>query len=208
MGHIVRTPTVTVAVAVLALLLQVLWLAFAGGSVGWITGIVIAVIGLQALTLGRVRWVHTLVRVALGVLFLGSVADRFGLLGGPGADGVSWGSYAEFSNYTRSLLPAFLDWATPVAAVGATAVEAVLGLALIAGVARRVTAITTCAVLAVFLLAMWTSVGVDEMLSYAVPVLAAGAALVGHTADSAHLELPRWLAAGRGGANGVAPLSR
>src|SRR5580700_6485911 len=42
-------------------------------------------------------------RFALGLAFLYSVADRFGLLGGPGANAVSWGTFSRFSAYVATL---------------------------------------------------------------------------------------------------------
>ncbi len=45
---------------------------------------------LLALSAGRSKIVVVLMRLVLAFTFLGSVADRFGLLGGPGKTGVSW----------------------------------------------------------------------------------------------------------------------
>ena len=42
-------------------------------------------------------------RLALGASFLSAVADRFGLLGPYGAKNVSWGNFAHFLEYTRSV---------------------------------------------------------------------------------------------------------
>lgn len=165
---------VPIALTGVALVIELAWLA-SGGSTGAVTAIAVGAVAVLVLTRGRRRIVNGVNRVALGLLFAGSVADRFGLLGGPGAAGVSWGDYAAFVDYTRSLLPATLHAMTPVAAVAATVVESVLALALISGVRRRQTAAATAAVLAVFGLAMWSSLGFGAMASYAVPVLCGAA---------------------------------
>lgn len=170
--------TSAIAIAALAVVWELIWLLFAHGSIGWITAVVVIAIGVAVLTGGRYSPILLTVRILLGALLLGSVADRFGLFGGPGTEGVSWGGYSEFVDYTRTLLPDFADAAAPVAAASATALEAGLGFALILGIATRRTASASAALFAVFTVAMATSVGVSEMLSYAVPVMAAGAALI------------------------------
>ncbi len=44
-------------------------------------------------------------RVTLGVGFFAAVADRFGLLGAPGATNVAWGDFGRFTAYTATLNP-------------------------------------------------------------------------------------------------------
>ena len=46
-------------------------------------------------------------RLALGVSFLSAVADRFGFWGPYGAKNVSWGDFAHFVEYTRSVTALF-----------------------------------------------------------------------------------------------------
>ncbi|MEV6561783.1 hypothetical protein AB0M22_39105 [Nocardia sp. NPDC051756] len=160
-----------------ALVTELGWLLFFDGSLGWITATAVAVVAVQVGTLGRVRVVSIVVRVVLGLLLLGSVADRFGLLGAPGAAGVSWGSFDAFVDYTRTLLPGFVSGLASPAAVAATIFEFGLGVALVVGLVPRITAAATAGLLAVFMLAMWTSLGFAAMSAYAVAVLAGGAAL-------------------------------
>lgn len=161
-----------------ALLVELGWLAVGSGSIGPVTWVAVALIAATTVTLARVRALVVLTRVALGVLLAGSVADRFGLFGEPGADGVSWGSYAEFVEYTRTLLPSFTATAAPVAAAAATVAEIGLGIALLVGIRTRFTASAAAALFAVFALAMLTSVGFAATAEYAVPVLIGGALIV------------------------------
>ncbi|PXX56597.1 hypothetical protein DFR70_119149 [Nocardia tenerifensis] len=161
-----------------ALLTELAWLLFFDGSLGWITATAVAIVAVHVGTLGRFRVVCVAVRAVLGLLLLGSVADRFGLLGAPGDDGVSWGSFAAFIDYTRTLLPTFVSRLTGGIALAATVVEFVLGAALLIGVRPRVVAAATAGLLATFTLAMWASLGFAAMSAYAVPVLLAGAAMV------------------------------
>jgi uncharacterized membrane protein YphA (DoxX/SURF4 family) len=79
-------------------------------------------------------------RVALGAGFLSAVADRFGLWGGPGARHVAWGDFAHFLEYTRTLNPWLPARLIPALGWFVTITEIVLGVALVAGVARRLVA--------------------------------------------------------------------
>jgi len=178
------TRHIVVGLAALALVVELGWLVFAQGSVGSITAAVLASIALLTVTAARVVAINTVVRILLGAMFAGSVADRFGLLGAPGASGVSWGSYSAFTDYTRSLVPEALDWSAPTLAAIATALETLCGIGLILGIAAKTTARVATALLIGFAAAMWTSVGFDEMCSYGVLVVAGGAALLG-TGDTA-----------------------
>ncbi|MEV4126576.1 hypothetical protein [Nocardia sp. NPDC049707] len=182
------TRQVVVGLAALALVTELGWLAFADGSVGSITAVVLASIAALTVTGGRFVVVNTTVRILLGALFAGSVADRFGLLGAPGADGVSWGDYSAFTDYTRTLTPQVLDWSAPALAASATAAEILLAIGLLLGIAAKPAARAATAVLIAFAAAMWTSVGFDEMCSYGVLVVAGGAALLSTCDTALHLD--------------------
>src|SRR5262245_42570834 len=67
----------------------------------WYLVVLVAGSAALAVTLGRRPWITVALRVLLGLDFLGSVADRFGLLGPPGAAGVSWGDFGHFVIYTH-----------------------------------------------------------------------------------------------------------
>ncbi|WP_189300692.1 DoxX family protein [Streptomyces albospinus] len=96
-----------------------------------------------------------LARLALATGFLSAVADRFGLWGKPGSGNVGWGTYDLYLAYVHELAPylpgGFVD------AVGgvATAVEATLGIALLLGVAVRLSAWASTGVLLTFALSMF-----------------------------------------------------
>lgn len=116
-------------------------------------------------------------RAFLGLAFLGSVGDRFGLLGRAGSPGVSWGSFGAFESYTRevtSFLPG--SWAGPLAVL-ATVAELSVGIGIVAGrfpwgaFAARV---ATC-LLVVFGVAMTISLGWRAPFEYCVWLLAGSA---------------------------------
>ena len=46
-----------------------------------------------------------LLRLVLGIGFILPVLDRIGALGGPGSNGVGWGNWSNFVDYTYSLMP-------------------------------------------------------------------------------------------------------
>lgn len=124
------------------------------------------------------RWTGTAVAVALGITFLGAVADRFGVFGGPGDPGVSWGNWETFVRYSGDLLPFVSPPFVLAAAMAATLVEVILGAALIVGWQRRWIGKTAAGLLVTYLVAMATTVGIWEAIRYGVPILVGGALLV------------------------------
>lgn len=120
------------------------------------------------------RWAPLYARIALGAAFLSGIMSRFGLWG----EGVGYGTFVDFLKYTaevNSFMPAvtipFLGWA-------ATAAELVLGVALIAGLWLRWTALASAALLLVFGLAMAISFGIKNPLDYSVFSASAAALLL------------------------------
>ncbi|MGW4774099.1 hypothetical protein ACWEO2_39425 [Nocardia sp. NPDC004278] len=178
------TGQAVVGLSALALVIESGWLMFPDGSVGSITAVVLVSVAVLTVSAARFVAIDTAVRILLGALFAGSVADRFGLLGAPGTKDVSWGSYSAFVDYTRTLVPQALDWSVPTLAAVATALETLIAIGLILGIAAKSTARLATAVLIAFAAAMWTSVGFDEMSSYGVLVVAGGTAILG-TCDTA-----------------------
>ena len=89
-----------------AIVVQVIWMAghwLVTGHPGdklVYDGFVVAVVAASVVTRGRRRWLNAVVRWMIGLAFLGSVGDRFGLLGASGDPGVSWGSWGSFVAYT------------------------------------------------------------------------------------------------------------
>jgi hypothetical protein len=55
-----------------------------------------------------------LLRIAIALALLSAVADRFGLWGPPGKQGVSWGDLAHFDAYVAKL-----NWFLPAAVIPA-----------------------------------------------------------------------------------------
>ena len=146
------------------------------GSLGGVTYgacVTVAFIGLAA-TRGRYRWMASILRMFIGVAFLGSVCDRLGIFGAPGTPGVSWGNIGNFTTYTgqvNSFLPAA---AIPALAVIESVIEGVLGLGLLIGVWLRVTVWASSVLLGLFAFAMTVSLGITSQFPFAVFVLATG----------------------------------
>jgi thiosulfate dehydrogenase (quinone) large subunit len=117
-------------------------------------------------------------RIALGVTFLSSVADRFGMLGALGQPNVAWGDFEHFSAYT-----ARLNWFLPSSLIPAlawlvTCLETILGFTLIAGLFTRVSAWASGMLLLLFALAMTGSTGLQSSLAHSVYSASAGAFLL------------------------------
>ena len=115
-----------------------------------------------ALTRGRLRWVAASVRLIVGIAFLENVIDRLGVLGPPGAPGVSWGDFPHFIAYTAQV-NAFAPAAIiPTLAVLATIAEGTFGLTMLLGVRVRLAALGSALLLFVFASAMVLS-GLSQM---------------------------------------------
>ena len=154
---------------------------------GSITWLLVGVISLLAL----LTWVRPTTRatwllgwataILLAADFAGAVADRFGLFGGPGSPGVSWGTWPEFVAYTGSLLPGSTGRLVTPAAICATAVEILLAALLVSGWQRRWVGKLTAGLFVVYLVSMAFSPARDDVLRFAMPVLVGGALLLSAT---------------------------
>ncbi len=118
------------------------------------------------------------VRLALAAAFLSAVADRFGLWGKPGDEGVAWGSVEQYEAYVASL-----NWFVPksmIPALGwvATAAEIVIAAGLLIGWRLRWFALAAAALLATFATAMTAAFGPKPPLDYSVWSAAAAAFLL------------------------------
>jgi putative oxidoreductase len=141
---------------------------------------------LLAITGGRVRWVAPIPRLLISLGFLDNVADRFGLLGPPGAPYVSWGDFHHFIAYTAQV-NAFAPRALiPALAVMATIGEGTLGLAMLLGVRTRLAAASSAVLLVVFGTAMVLS-GLSQFQYNVYLMAAAGWALA--TIDASALSV-------------------
>jgi uncharacterized membrane protein YphA (DoxX/SURF4 family) len=117
-------------------------------------------------------------RLALAAGFLSAVADRFGWWGPPHTGQVGWGDFAAYTAYAHSLSPYMPDGLQGAAAWAGTAAESVLGLALLAGILVRWTALAAMALLLGFGLSMALFLGLEAPLSYSVFGAAAAALLL------------------------------
>ena len=117
-------------------------------------------------------------RVTLAAGFLSAVADRFGLWGEAGTNQVGWGNFETFTQYVQTLAPYLPDTLVTAAAWGATAVEILLGGALLLGVRIRWAALGSAATLVVFGVSMFIFAGFETPLSASVFTAAAAALLL------------------------------
>jgi putative oxidoreductase len=107
-------------------------------------------------------------RLALGITFLFSVADRFGLLGPHGKSTVYWGDFAHFTAYAAKVNSFLPQTVIPVVAWAATIAEFTLGLGLVLGVYQRYIAIASGVLLFLFATAMTISFGIQSALGNSV----------------------------------------
>ncbi|KAA2256141.1 DoxX family membrane protein [Solihabitans fulvus] len=175
-----RTRRNTVRALWFALAAQSLWFALNGLVLHRAPGLdafgvaVTVLFAVFAALRDRWSWLSVLVRLLMAAEFLLAVCDRFGVFGAPGAAGVSWGDFAHFVDYTRSMttfLPGGLAW--PLA-VAATVAELGLGLALLLGLRTRLAAQAAAGLLAVYGVSMTISLPAAEQFHYVVFVLCGG----------------------------------
>ncbi len=123
-------------------------------------------------------WASVAVRVALAAAFLSAVADRFGLWGGPGSQGVAWGSIENYESYVGQLA-----WFAPAALVPvlgwiATIAEISIAAGLLIGWQLRWFALAASLLLLAFAVAMGGALGPKPPLDYSVLSAAAAALLL------------------------------
>lgn len=119
-----------------------------------------------------------LLRIALAAAFASAVADRFGIWGQPGANGVSWGDLSHFNAYVAKL-----NWFLPSAIIPAlswttTALESLFALALLVGWQIRWISLASALLLSSFALTMATALGLKAPLDYSVFTAASAAFLL------------------------------
>ncbi|MFD1605613.1 DoxX family membrane protein [Flavobacterium artemisiae] len=119
-----------------------------------------------------------ILRIVLGITMLSAVADRFGLWGAPGSNGVAWGNWENFVVYTQTLNP-FANKATAeVLGAIATFFEIILSLLLLFGFKTRLAALGTSFLMLLFAIAMAISVSIKAPFDYSVLTSAAAALLL------------------------------
>ena len=124
-------------------------------------------------------YVSLYLRLALGVGFLSSVADRFGVWGAPGTRGVAWGSFPNFLAYTTLLNPYLPGSLIPLVGWFVTFAETALGVALILGYRTSQGATFSGILLLAFALGMTIGLGVKAPVDYSVFPASAGSLLLG-----------------------------
>lgn len=122
----------------------------------------------------RWRWLAVIVRTLMAADFLLAVGDRFGVLGQPGASGVSWGDFKHFVDYTRSVTTFLPGSLAPSLAVLATIAEITLAVALLLGVRLQLAALGAALLLGIYGASMMISLPAAEQFHYNVFVLGAG----------------------------------
>lgn len=137
-----------------------------------------------------VRLATYFVRFALAAAFLSAVADRFGIWGPPGAEGVAWGDVQNYENYV-----ALLNWFAPAALVPAlgwiaTIAEVTIAMGLLIGWQLRWFALAAGVLLITFAVSMCRSIGMKPPLDYSVFSAASAAFLlfaIAQQSDSADI---------------------
>jgi thiosulfate dehydrogenase [quinone] large subunit len=116
-------------------------------------------------------------RLRLAAAFASSVADRFGLWGGPGTKGVSWG---DFPHFVR-MLPFLPDGLAYAVAVIVTIFETTFAVTLTLGLRTRHVALGAGGLLCAFALWVGTAFGLKGTFDYSVPSAAFGSFLLAVT---------------------------
>jgi uncharacterized membrane protein YphA (DoxX/SURF4 family) len=107
-------------------------------------------------------------KIGLSSAFLSAVADRFGLWGSAGAEGVVWGNFSNFSEYTGILAPWASGIVLTIIAWGVTILEIFLGLLLLMNFKTREVAFVSGCLLFIFGISMIATVGLKAPLDYSV----------------------------------------
>jgi uncharacterized membrane protein YphA (DoxX/SURF4 family) len=119
-----------------------------------------------------------ILRLALGIGFLIPVIDRIGLMGPYGSDGVTWGDWKHFVDYTHTLVPFAGGPITNIMALLATIGEGVFGVCLIIGFRIKEAALGAGILTLVFGLCMAIFLNIKAPFDYPVFVFTGGALLL------------------------------
>lgn len=117
-------------------------------------------------------------RLALGIGFILPVLDRIGLLGLPGEPNVGWGNWANFIDYTHSLMPYLSRDIANILGGIASLAEVVFGVMLIIGYKTRYAALGSGMLTLLFALSMLLFAGYRAPFNYSVFVCSAGSFLL------------------------------
>lgn len=117
-------------------------------------------------------------RIVLGITMLSAVADRFGVWGAPGSNGVSWGNWENFVLYTQTLISFASKSTAEILGAIATFFEILFSFLLFFGFKTRIAALGTSILMLLFAFAMAISVSVKAPFDYSVLTSAAAALLL------------------------------
>ena len=123
-------------------------------------------------------------RIALSAAFLSAVADRFGLWGKPGAEGVAWGAWRPFVEYVALLNWFMPDFTIPFLAWTATIAELCIAVGLIIGWQLKWFALAAGLLSATFFTTMTIALGIKVPLDYSVFTVSAAAFYLAFTNSS------------------------
>lgn len=112
------------------------------------------------------KYTFILTRALLAITFLWVVADRLSLLGPAGNNGVVWGNFETFLEYTATLNPWFPRGLSDVLGYFVTILEVILAVFLIVGIRVKESSIVCIALLITFTLSMTFSIGIKEALDF------------------------------------------
>ncbi|MGV0922172.1 DoxX family membrane protein [Empedobacter tilapiae] len=91
---------------------------------------------------------------------------------------MSWGNWASFEDYTRTLTFFLPKYLSQLGAYGATFLEILFSILLLIGFKTRITALSTFLLLTIFALAMSIAFGVKVTFDYSVWISATAAFLL------------------------------
>jgi uncharacterized membrane protein YphA (DoxX/SURF4 family) len=107
-------------------------------------------------------------RISLALAFFSAVADRVGIWGAAGAEGVVWGNFENFIAYTKLMNPWFPDFLISPISYLVTILEVILGRLLLAPFRTREVAFASGLLILSFGLAMILSFGFKPTFDYSV----------------------------------------
>ncbi|KXU36252.1 hypothetical protein AXK12_03720 [Cephaloticoccus capnophilus] len=105
-------------------------------------------------------------KIALALAFLSAVADRFGLWGAPGSEGVFWGNFENFVAYTRLINPWFPKVLAAPISYFITGLEIALAILLFTKWKTKEVAFISGLLLLTFAVAMTFSLGPKSAFDY------------------------------------------
>lgn len=125
------------------------------------------------------KYAKIALRLSLSASFLSAVADRFGLWGSAGSQGVVWGNYQSFLDYTQFLNPWAPKFLIPYLGGVVTGGEVILAIFLLIGYKLKESAYITCGLLSLFIFGMIITGGIKGPLDYSVFTAASASFLLG-----------------------------